>query len=386
LFSCSRHRQDDQNVARLYLHIGINKTGTSAIQHFLSDRAAALPAAGLLYPSTGRAQFAHFQLSAALGFGQRKHYLVPAAASPVIEPDTLKRVSARLLSFIGRRPAAQQLPAGAETRRMTAAELQRWRDTLRAELLAETRAHPECAVVVSSEHFVRDAAIEAVRDFFRDFDCRVVVYLRRHDHWWASAYAQAVKTVARPPWPPGAVAYVEYSRQRKPTQRNYRPLLDRWAAVFGSHNLIVRPYEREQNQGGVVADFLRAIDRPALAAAAAAEPMLVNESLGARTLALIDALQRSDVPDATRSTLIKRLIEEGRGEPRSALLPPLLRRQLIDQHRDEYAYIARHYLGRSDGRLFLEDEPQGNEAWEAAPTPDPAQLMATMANLMESAQ
>ena len=207
---------------KLYLHIGINKTGTSAIQRYLSSHRAELVRESVLYPVTGRAGEAHYGLSRALGFAHGK---------PPVNAQELER--------------------------------------LRSALLEEMRASDAQSVILSSEDFVLRGDIARVREFLSAFDCRIVVYLRRHDHWWLSSYNQAVKMVANPPWEPGINAYLQFCRKRKSARASHRELLERWAEVFGVPAICVRPYEAAQNEGGVVADFLRTTGLAELAAGAA---------------------------------------------------------------------------------------------------------------------
>ena len=44
-------------------------------------------------------------------------------------------------------------------------------------------------------------------------------------------------------------------------------------------------------------------------------------------------------------------------------IPPVLRRALVEEHLADYAWIARRFLGREDGRLFLEPLPDPSAPW-----------------------
>ena len=325
---------------RLYLHIGINKTGTSAIQRYLSSHRAELERARVLYPVTGRAGEAHYGLSRALGFAHGK---------PAVNAQELER--------------------------------------LRGALLEEVQTADAEALIVSSEDFVLRGDVARVQEFFSAFDCRVVVYLRRHDHWWLSSYNQAVKMVANPPWEPGINAYLQFCRKRKSARASHRELLERWAAVFGVAAIGVRPYEAAQNEGGVVADFLRTTGLVELAASAAGSVERVNESLAGDVVHILDLVQRAQISPRMRETLKKKLLAERAPAPGAAPDPmrPRLRRRLIEENRPDYEYIARTFLGRDDGVLFREPEPRGDEAWEASPLPDKVAVVGRILNLLDDA-
>lgn len=307
-------------AVRLYLHIGMNKTGTSAIQRFLSQNDHQLMAAGWLYPRTGRTVDAHYELSRALGFAHR---------NPPVDLAALAR--------------------------------------MRAAIDREVAASGARAVILSSEDFVLRGGVTGVREFLAGYDTRIVVYLRRHDHWWASVYSQAVKMVADPPWERGIQGYIRFTRRRQGRQGRYRELLDSWAAEFGSGAMCVRPFEAEQNSGGVVADFLRTIEVPALSNIAPGDAGRVNESLSGETLQLLEVVQRATISAEVRRRLKERLLALPGDRSEGALLGPGLRRRLVEEQLEDYAYIARTYLGRADGVLFHESVPLPRGAGDGAP-------------------
>ncbi len=307
---------------RLYLHIGMNKAGSSAIQRTLSAREKTLRAAGLLYPRTGRsASQAHHLFSHVLGFSQGK-------------PPSVRSRS--------------QL------------------ENLGPKLLAEADRRGCNTAIVSSEVFTNRGDIRLVREFFAGWDVRVVVYLRRHDHWWASCYSQGVRMTSNPPWPLGFDGYIAWQRARR-HKGDYRKLLDDWADVFGAANLLVRPYEREQNQPSIVADLLSVMAFPGLAQDVGAEVAGFNVSPGERELALVDAIQHSGLSHASRKRLITAICARP-GQVRGAgFISPAERLRMVEENLDDYAYIARTYMGRADGELFREPLPDPSAPWTAPP-------------------
>jgi hypothetical protein len=192
----------------------MNKTGTSAIQHFFSQQREALKEQGLLYPATGCNREAHYLLSEALGFIHKK----------------------------------QQSSGEMHERELA---------LLRKALDDEINKSVARQVLFSSENFVIPRTLEPVRQLFSDYDTRIIVYLRRHNEWRESAYNQAVKMVAKPPWEQGFESYVNFRKRKTPKHGCYRELVDRWAKVSGKENIIVRPYERQQNKPNIVNDIYR---------------------------------------------------------------------------------------------------------------------------------
>lgn len=317
-----RRRTASADGRRLFLHIGMNKAGSSAIQRTLAAHENTLCSAGVLYPRTGRSgSEAHHLLSHVLGFSQGK-------PPRVRSPSQLEDLGPKL---------AQECASGG--------------------------CH---SVILSSEVFTNRGDIGRVKDFLAGWDVRIVVYLRRHDHWWASCYSQGVRMTPNPPWPPGFDGYIAWQRAR-PHKGDYRRLLQDWAEVFGAERLLVRPYEREQNQPSIVADLLRTIGFPELAVAVGAGVNEFNVSPGEREIALIDALQHARLSQPVRKRLISAIAARPGQLKGGGFIAPAERLRMVEDNLDTYAFIARTYMGRPDGVLFREALPDPTLPWTAPP-------------------
>jgi hypothetical protein len=306
-------------AVRLDLHIGYPQTGTTALQSFFTQNAARLAEKGLLYPQTGHLNNAHYRFNFALGLGSYDEDKIEA-------PEVL-------------------------------------RDRLRDEVAGSSCQR----VLLSSEYFVLASRedIARIKLLFGDYDMRIVVYLRRHDTALEAAYAQSVKTLGLAEWQSGGIdSFVLYQLTSNNHQYDYLACLRRWAAVLGKDALIVRPYEKTQNQPDLFADFLTAIgvaDSPALV-----RPGQLNPTLNPDYVAAIAALQRAPVPEATKNMVLAALINLGGRETvkRPHLALPM-RKALVQRFRPSYRTIAEEFLGESGGVLFkepLQDQPAGEPA------------------------
>lgn len=322
---------------KLVLHIGMNKTGSSALQRYFAGNRAELARRGLLYPRAGCGEGAggrqHFALAGSLGF---------APTPGAVDDGDVARIR-RLID----------------------------------EEIAACRPH---TVVLSSEVFVRRGSVERVRRFTDGFDVRVLVYLRRHDHWWSSLYSQSVKMVVDPPWEPNFRSYHAHTLRRGRLHVDYAAFLRQWGEVFGNENLIVRPYERAQI-GDVAVDAMERIGHADLLAQVKPGEVRVNPSLSPVQVAVIDALQRTAMPRRRRRELIEAVAEAKCAGDAGSLVPRSMRRQLVEENRGSYAEIARTYLGRSDGTLFYEPDPEPGEDDSA---PDPAAIPAAVRLLLQA--
>ena len=182
---------------KVYLHIGMSKAGSTAIQSCLAQHEAALLEAGVCFPASGRFRNAHYDL--------------------VIQ---LKK---------GRVQAA--------------------RKTMEA-MLDEAREAGSQTVIVSVEGLwvLPDAAVAQIADMLREHEVEVVFYLRRPDTYLTSAYRQRIKRVQG--------TQSEHAYAQEPLARlRYDRVLSRWEKRF---TLRVRSYERER--ADLVGDFARATE------------------------------------------------------------------------------------------------------------------------------
>lgn len=198
------------------IHIGLGKTGTSAVQHFLIDNRKFLRTAGLLYPKTGLRGAAQHELSESFGMGG-----LPKK---------------KLLELMKRR-------------------IQLWN-----ELKEEVNSF-DGNVLISSEDWPvnlreyksEDEPIAYIKSCFPDYDVKILVYLRRQDQHAQSAYNQWIKT--------GVLKDNEKPFDFcKRYAIDYRALLKPIAQSVGKENVIVRVYDKtEFFRHNIFTDFLRAV-------------------------------------------------------------------------------------------------------------------------------
>jgi len=208
-------------------------------------------------------------------------------------------------------------------------------------------------ILLSSEHLIHlkepaeFARLKEVLAAMAPRPVRIVIYLRRQDAYYVSAYAQNIRGGSTDAW---------LSKESfEHLVLDYRVLLDRWADEFGRENLCIRAFERSQLTGNdVVVDFLSFVGCSGIEGATVER----NVSLDARATEFLRRL----------NPLFPRFVDDRLNEDRRALVhaltsisngPPLrLDRknalEILARYRDSNAEIAGTYLGRADGRLFHE--------------------------------
>jgi len=206
-------------LEKIYLHIGVEKTGTTTLQTALAINRELLLRHGFLYP---RAPGPYTHLGLAI-----------YAAKESAVPDLRKSVGLfdrdRYLAFLEAHPV---------------------------ELARELNASGCHTVILSSEHCSSRLStlneIAKLRRLLRPLarQCNVIVYLRQQDELAVSQYSTFVQSGATAEFRfPSGVAWFDYLR-----------LLDMWASVFGQDNLVIRIFEPSQMMGGdLFADFFSVI-------------------------------------------------------------------------------------------------------------------------------
>jgi hypothetical protein len=207
----------------IYLHIGLPKTGTTAIQIGLSRQHKELEKRGYAYPFAG--ETAHHNLAYEL-LAWESHF------DPAL---------------------------------CTFAKLQTY--------LEQT---PHQNIIVSSEDFsaLSPDNLQQLATHLQDHQVKIVIYLRRQDQLIQSTWSEIVKTGAVmtsfEDWFNGSVfdhvlpgeefnGDLRYRRLQFMSSLHYDTYLSRYARIFGQDNILIRAYERSSMNTNIVADFLQLV-------------------------------------------------------------------------------------------------------------------------------
>jgi len=300
----------------LYLHIGMGKTGTTALQDFFWDNRKVLINHDIRYPKDGVVANAH--------------HLV----SPHIP---------RFLDGVWKFKGVDQ-----------------W-----APDLVKT---PQKRILLSSE-LIAWAEGDLVRKFCAEllewFDVKVVIYLRRPDNIIMASYNQQIK--AGPQRRKLDVVY-----DQKIELFDYRKILMPWAESLGKKNLIVLPYEHGQfYDGDIRRDFMHRVfdievDDRFILSRGNANPSL-SQGPG-EYKRLINNLMSDDEKNTRFNRLLTQYSAElnqnsGSGYATQDVLAPALRLEILEATQEATEAVAREYMGRGDGRLFYDPPPSLDEPW-----------------------
>ena len=212
----------------IYLHIGLEKTGTTSIQKAMAEKREALHRERVLFPKSlgTKNNFSHIRL-------------------------LLYGLDEGLNRFLKSYPG-YNMP-----------DYPAFRAQLEKDFEREVEASGCKTIVISSEHLSSQLAsprqIESVANFLRRVanDIRIVVYLRRQDHMAVSRYFSALKA--------GSTHDFSFETVSKnlPKYFNFDVLLSRWAHVFGHDKLIVRWFDEQCfKDGDLLTDFADVVNLP----------------------------------------------------------------------------------------------------------------------------
>ena len=184
-------------MKKLFLHIGPPKTGSTTVQEFLHAHSADLLSEGILFPVSSRARAGESFL--------------------LIRQDDRTRLSAPLTSHLVLGYSLRGQIDGIEA------------DCCWAELLNEiSNANPE-TVLLSAEIFgnLSMEHIYKIKEYLRDFDVHIIVYIREPFARILSQWTQSVKTGR---CYQSLRRYI--SRRADHLVEEYTELIEAWAQVF----------------------------------------------------------------------------------------------------------------------------------------------------------
>jgi hypothetical protein len=338
-------------MRKAFLHIGVQKTGTTTIQAFMAKNRLALRERGFYYPAAPGEQN-HVGLTLLLGADRDDLYdLLPMAG---IDPGSdLAAYSRQMLS----RLANGFEKSGCQT------------------------------MVLSNEHLSSrieaDESIAALRSYLLGIvdNVEIVVYLRRQDEAVLSEYSTRVQ-----------VGYTECFEllPHHLVNYDYAALLDRWAAVFGRDCITIRLFEQDSFVGGdLITDFLQTIQ-------CSYDDKFIsvphqNIGLDVDCLEYLRRLNRilpafiDGRPNAERADIVPQLAIISKGEkPRFSGTEA---NEILHHFEKSNRDVASRYLDRVDGMLFIRSPDQSAENNFTAPDNDlPMRVSAALWRLLHGFQ
>lgn len=322
----------------LYIHIGTHKTGSSTLQLFFYQNRERLKQLGFFYPTEGT-YYKPLGMKASKKGGQC--FLVFAMTG--LYPDWFK--------------LNDQYPQKKE------------------ECIKEIREHilpyqDYADILISTEHFFRKVKPEDILAIFEgmNFNLKLIIYLRRQDHFLESLYNQSTKNAR---YQDSFEQFVNQQIQDKGSYCYFYPKLLEFASIFGQENIIVRPFEIGQfYHQNLIEDFLNILGLSLDETFSL--PAYQNESLPTELIQLMVLLQQQFEADIRQRAVLNSLLRDKKfpleiDRKKYSLFSPKWRRETLQHFEENNARIAREFLNRADGRLFYEPLPDQDGVWEPYP-------------------
>lgn len=298
----------------VYLHIGMPKTGTSALQYCLLKNRDQLYRMGIDYPP---------------------HPLDPNGISS---------------------GNAEQLVRALKNG-----------NTSEAKQIVTEILNSSCStIVLSSEYLYRagEACLAAIKELFETANIKVILYLRRQDFLLVSSYNQGVKRAKR-------TSQMNLFIHEAALHRYTFEEVHTWASCWGKENINLRIYEKQQFvDGNIFSDFLDAIGI-SLTPEFELPPKRINTAYRIDAFEFMRQLNFLALP--VDSALVDRVLQsysESTGYDDDwpyLLISPEQQRNIVNSFTETNAAIAREYLGRKDETLFYDPLPDIDAPWKPFP-------------------
>lgn len=287
---------------RLILHIGANKTGSSAIQNFLAINNPALREEGIIVPNGN--------LQAAENIGG--HHVFGFQELLTEPQEGRKRLEGAIHALDAARPEANAI-------------------LLSAENLTANRAAPPL-----------------FEKLIEEYDVEVIIYVRRQDELILSSWQQWDSKVWTDFW-----AWVLSIAGKL---GDWRAHLQSWERVVPRERIRVRLYERQSLEAGdVITDFysLLGVQRP-LDALRYPESV-VNPSFSDAVMDLVkgnDLIFKSVHDNDFYDFVMKMTGDRYRKSSRQSSISFMQRQALLDKYQQQNNWVKENYFPGSEGPLF----------------------------------
>jgi len=293
--------QEDKAIKKVILHIGSSKTGSSALQSFFLDHQSVLEESGFYYPSHAT--------------------------------DVNKMSSGNGLEIVA---IAEQSGLEEAKKRVD-------------EIISNS---PQEHIIISTEYFYPYP--DLVHALFPE--ATIIVYFREPTARLESEYNQSIKRAYQTNHHLDALKDILDGEE----DAIYSGMiLEKWMKLYGTENIILRPYEKEQFKGGsIFSDFITSIgitwSEKFKLPKSRVNVSYTRDAQEFKLLLNRITVQRDDETEKMIDQALQAYsqILYDKGEPKYPLLSKEERAKLMAHYEPSNSFIAKKLLNREDGKLF----------------------------------
>lgn len=296
----------------LYIHIGLHKTGTTAIQYLLYNNKAQLKKNGVCYP----------EAPAGVHAPRQQRFLIDLIH---------KKEKHKFVSYF--RKPIREFPV----------------------------------TLISSECFLEETSFISWFGMLKTLfdDVKIIIYIRRQDQWIESTYSYFIKyhykrlDLTIDDWVNG------FLDQNTPFWYglNWSDLVDKWSEAFGKENIIVRKYDlRHFTQGSLLNDFMDIIGKGQLESFKNKPEDRINRRISNRheleLLRITNPFMRQPEQEIIVSNLLPLLEIDN-----TPLTSPETKAKIMEWCRESNIKLANEYFD-GDADIFSTDEIDHSADWQ----------------------
>jgi|SaaInlStandDraft_1057018.scaffolds.fasta_scaffold47524_2 hypothetical protein len=283
---------------KVFVHIGIGKTGSTSIQAMMANSSKTLSKEGVFYPTLGHIYFGHHEL--ALLANQQNHILALKSRLKALEN--------------------------------------------------EFREKEESVLVISTEMlcFSPECVAKLYGEIFNCYEAKIVFYVRDQISLLPSVYLENLKNNDA-----NGMAFDEFF-QKSQSAFDFLLRIMNWEKFFGKENIITRVYDK-QFQRDSCHDFLEAIGLSHLKIKFKKEHE--NISLSPIFSDVLVTLDQDNISSELRKEAINVFlkISAEHPSPSSIIMPPQLRAKIRNRYRKSNQNFSNDYLSEAQKTVFLRD-------------------------------
>jgi hypothetical protein len=287
---------------KLIIHIGANKTGSSAVQRFLSMNNLALRTEGIIVPDNGLRVANKIE----------GHHVW-------VFQDLLKDAS-------------------------------EGRKHLEAAIDAVDLAYPSAtAILLSAENLAANPAAPSLfEDLVKRYDTKVIIYIRRQDEFILSTWQQWHSKISADFWA-WVISVVG-------VLGNWRAHLENWETVIPRDDITVRIFERSKLEGGdVISDFYSTLGISKPLSVLAYPEGTVNPSFSDAIVDLVkgNELIFRNVHDNDFYNFVGEMTgDKYKMTERQSSITFLQRQSILKRYKQQNAWVKKAYFPHIQGQLF----------------------------------